>query len=1043
MPKTFPLAVFAIASLLVLPSATRAAELQPDDPSIADSLVLWLRDADVNYDAGAGQWIDSSGGGNDASGIGTVGAVNWSTPIAATIPGGQLSDSDLECVRFRGSVDDMLATPGLNGGDGLAELTIIAVYASSDSSNLTRPVGIGSLAAIQDNPGDHFNLASDPSIRKDNGSITGHSAPIPLDLPFIRSARMDASGSDEWFNVDGSMAAVLSNAGTQFTTSTDRFYLGDLRAGATPVPGYGASVSTATIEVVEVIVYSAALTDTQIADINEWLAVHLGGTPAPDVTDFTATPSFIASGGSSTLAWSVERADSVSISPTLGSVPPEGESPISPLTTTTYTLTATGAGGITTAEVTVGVDVAVDDPIINEVAAINDNTLEDEDGESSDWIEIHNPNPFAFELGGYYLSDAPLTPAKWQIPAGTSLAGGAHLVVFASGKDRAVAGAELHTNFRLDSGGESLRIFAPDGSTLVSQIEYAEQIPDISYGIDDSGSTRFLTPTPGSPNGSGFDGRVADTKFSPNRGFYDAPLDVVITTATAGAQIRYTTDGSEPTATNGTVYQAPIPITTTTPLRAAAFKADMLPTDVDTHTYLFLDDVIRQPANPPGAPGSWGSRTPDYAMDPDVVDDPAYSGEIIGGLKSIRTLSIVVPNDEFFNNPRGIYANPQNDGRAWEREVSFEFLHPADPTEDVQTNGGIRIHGNGSRSANGQPKHGFRVEFRSEYGAKRLRYRLFPDSKVDEFDSLILRGQNAHGWTRPSQIGNNVGTSEREQSQYIRDSFARDLMKGMGQTAGEATYVHLYINGLYWGLYNPVEYPRAYYGASHFGGGEEDYDSINRRTTTTKILDGTFEAWNAMQALANSGLATREKYEEMETHMNIDNLIDYMLMHQYMGSRDGRGLQLEQYARDPQEPRGRTHHLDWHAMGHGGEHVRDRRDPQRQRRRPEHPRARLHQTARESRVPPALRRPRPPPLLPRGPADTGTHRRHLGGACQRDLLRHHRRVRTLGRLPPPGTAVHTRRRVARGARAATDHVFPHTQRFPRQSPAPERPLPGY
>ena len=63
-------------------------------------------------------------------------------------------------------------------------------------------------------------------------------------------------------------------------------------------------------------------------------------------------------------------------------------------------------------------------------------------------------------------------------------------------------------------------------------------------------------------------------------------------------------------------------------------------------------------------------------MDQRVVDDPTYRDEIIDGLTSIRTLSIVAPNDEFFNNPRGIYANPQNDGRAWEREVSFEFLHP-------------------------------------------------------------------------------------------------------------------------------------------------------------------------------------------------------------------------------------------------------------------------------------------------------------------------------------------------------------------------------
>lgn len=526
-------------------------------------------------------------------------------------------------------------------------------------------------------------------------------------------------------------------------------------------------------------------------------------------------------------------------------------------------------------------------PIISEIVAINDNTLDDENGDSSDWIEIYNPTALNVDLGGYYLTDDPLTPAAWQLPAGTNIAAGKYLIIFASGKDRSATGSELHTNFNLSSSGEDLRLYASDGTTLVSQLLYPAQISDIGYGIDDSDLIRFITPTPGAPNGTGFDGKVEDTKFSIDRGFYDTTQSIAITTDTPGAEIRYTTDGSEPTVGSGTIYSAPISVTTTTTLRAAAFKSGLLPTNVDTHTYLFLDDVIRQPVNPPGAPTSWGSRSVDYAMDPDVVDDPAYRDEIIEGLKSIRTLSIVVDNDEFFNNPRGIYANPQSDGRAWEREVSYEFLHPDDATQDHQLNGGIRIHGNGSRSANGQPKHGFRVEFRSEYGSKNLNYKLFPDTDVDEFDSIILRSQNAHGWTRSSQISNAVGTSEREQSQYIRDSFARDIMKDMGQTSGESTYVHLYINGLYWGLYNPVEYPRAAYGASHFGGPDEDYDSINRRTVTTKIIDGTFAAWNEMQALANSGLTTQAKYEEMETHMNIDNLIDYMLMHQYMGSRDG------------------------------------------------------------------------------------------------------------------------------------------------------------
>ncbi len=384
---------------------------------------------------------------------------------------------------------------------------------------------------------------------------------------------------------------------------------------------------------------------------------------------------------------------------------------------------------------------------------------------------------------------------------------------------------------------------------------------------------------------------VQDTKFTVDRGYFEDPISVEITSATEGAKIYYTTDGTKPglgtifTGPNGTLYEGPIAIDGTTILRARAFKDGLEPSNTDTQSYLYLADILRQPEAPEGAPVKWGNRTPDYEMDPRVVDDPAYQNAIREGFMSIRTLSLVVDPNDFFSVRDGIYANPQNDGREWEREVSFEFIHP-DGSKGTQVNGGIRIHGNGSRNANGQPKHGFRVEFRGEYGATRLDYPLFPDTLVKEFDSLILRGQNAHGWTRSSQISNGAGT-EREQSQYIRDSFARDLMKAMGHVSGKATYVHLFINGLYWGLYNPVEYPRTYFGVSYFGGAEEDYDVINRRTTTTKIIDGTFDAWDAMQDLADSGLETPEKYAAIQEHIDVDNLIDYMLMHQYIGSRDG------------------------------------------------------------------------------------------------------------------------------------------------------------
>ena len=109
---------------------------------------------------------------------------------------------------------------------------------------------------------------------------------------------------------------------------------------------------------------------------------------------------------------------------------------------------------------------------------------------------------------------------------------------------------------------------------------------------------------------------MEDTKFSVNRGFFEEPFVVEITTATPGATIRYTTDGSLPTLGNGVVYDSPLQVSGTTTLRAAAFKTDFEPTNVDTNTYIFLEDVIGQ-TRPAGYPTNWADLIADYAMDPD------------------------------------------------------------------------------------------------------------------------------------------------------------------------------------------------------------------------------------------------------------------------------------------------------------------------------------------------------------------------------------------------------------------------------------------
>ncbi len=146
--------------------------------------------------------------------------------------------------------------------------------------------------------------------------------------------------------------------------------------------------------------------------------------------------------------------------------------------------------------------------VISEFQAVNDSTLKDQDGDRPDWIEVHNPGAFDLDLGGWFLSDDAVYPVRWQFPQPTVVPAGGFLVVFASDKDRAVAGAELHTNFKLSAGGEFLGLVRPDGVSIEHAYApaYAQQYADVSYGLTfpldaQSLETYFQRPTPGAANG--------------------------------------------------------------------------------------------------------------------------------------------------------------------------------------------------------------------------------------------------------------------------------------------------------------------------------------------------------------------------------------------------------------------------------------------------------------------------------------------------------------------------------------------------------------
>lgn len=428
----------------------------------------------------------------------------------------------------------------------------------------------------------------------------------------------------------------------------------------------------------------------------------------------------------------------------------------------------------------------------------------------------------------------------------------------------------------------------------------------------------MLTPTPGSLNTGGVVGFVSDTNFTgPERGYHTEAFDLTITTDTPGATIIYTTDGSTPSETNGiqvpavdemTPPAAVINIAQTTVVRTIAVKENFEPTNVDTQSFFFLEDILLQ-SNDGSAPVNWpttsvNSQVFDYGVDPQITSQFTQQ-ELSDVFSSISTISLVTDIENLVDPGIGIYVNAQNRGRDWERPVSVEIINPDGvdaPHEQFQVDAGLRIRGGASRNPS-FVKHSFRLFFRSEYGDAKLNVPLFGDEGASEFDGIDLRTSQNYDWARHS----NFGTGS--QNTFVREVFARDTQGATGQPYSRSTYYHLYLNGIYWGVYQSQERPEAGYGESYFGGDKDDYDVIKSSNHiggfTTEATDGDLDAWNDFWTQANEIEAETdealrfEKYMQIQglnpdgtrneaypVHLDADNLIDYMLTIFYSGDGD-------------------------------------------------------------------------------------------------------------------------------------------------------------
>lgn len=499
---------------------------------------------------------------------------------------------------------------------------------------------------------------------------------------------------------------------------------------------------------------------------------------------------------------------------------------------------------------------------INEVMSSNYNTIQDEDGDTPDWLELYNSSQQPLNLAGYSLSDKKEELRKWIFP-NIEIGAGEILIIFVSGKDRPASfdllssknnsqnvlksssHSNLHTNFRIDSNGEVLLLSDKNG-VLIDSL-FTGIIPtDISRGRFPDGANNwfyFENPSPGLPNDKiGCSSVAKSPTFSIPPGNYTSTITLSLSTSTEEGKIYYTTDGSIPTESSS-IYSRPLILSATTVVRARTFCTNYLPSETITKTY-FLNTAHKIP-----------------------------------------TISLVTDQSNFFDYHSGIYVkgpNAENQNpyfganfwENWERPIHIEFFE-ADGDLGFNFDGGVKIYGAWSRAF---PQKSLALFARGINGYNEVSYPIFPNNQIQEFQSFVLRN-SGNDW---------------EYSMF-RDALMQAIVDPLDIDKLAYQPTVLYFNGEYWGIHNLREKISTNYLASYY---DLDPDDINLLENGGGVVDGVNDSYfQFLTSIESMDMRSAASFDFVNSKIDLNNFIDYQIAQIFFDNRDWPGNNIKYWQR--------------------------------------------------------------------------------------------------------------------------------------------------
>ncbi len=514
------------------------------------------------------------------------------------------------------------------------------------------------------------------------------------------------------------------------------------------------------------------------------------------------------------------------------------------------------------------------DIVINEFMSANTSTLQDSDGDFSDWIELYNRGETAINLKNFMFSDDTLEPAKWKFPEMTFFPK-TFIVIFASDKDR-LDTTELHTNFKIKNEGEYLLLSDSNGvrNDLMQPIELSN---DQSFGRfpDGSSGLTFLgTPTPGTMNNAG-----VIVSFSMPAGFYKQPFKIAIESSNPFDTIFYTLDGSVPN-TSSFFYNDSVPI----------YFRDTCPDNFSLipTSPAKLNDIFRR-WYPPNSPVAKANvvRAASYLhgefISP-VLSATYFVDTAIFTKTKYPIVSIITDSLNFYDFNTGIYipgvfwdsldtdfsGNYFQKGDEWEKPAHLEYFEE-NGNLALNQEVGLRVHGKITRHA---PQKTLRVYARSEFGESYFNYPLMLNSDQDKFKRFLIRSSYADG----SQT-------------LFKDEMTHDLVKHLNLDLMYYRPVTVFINGEYWGTQSIRDRIDKYSLGLKYN---IEPDSIDILENNAEVEEGTNADYlDMLDYIENNDLSVQEHYDSIKKRMDIENYIDYEIVEIYFNNNDWPGSNIE------------------------------------------------------------------------------------------------------------------------------------------------------